>query len=167
MVALQSILGRYKTWKCLHCFLITIVTLLLLSTLTAFLLPVNAHVTISAAPLSVSPTNGNKLTNSVLPPSSSTSLRIPVRAGLFKSAAPLRRTSTSDSFVSQILGRLNLKYIMLIDNQPVAFVKIEKEKGIQRCRVGDNKGIFIVREIYLEQQYMDIEIAGQKVTLNK
>ncbi len=87
-----------------------------------------------------------------------------MRAGLFKSAAPLRDKPMADKTIEKILSQLKLQCILPIDGQLVAYVNVEKS-GLKKCRVGDSvEDLFTV--VGIGQRSIEITIVDHPVTLS-
>jgi len=168
LINLNSITYRINTWRKLQHILIGSIAILLLCTAGAFLIPTQPSFLITN---SASAQSSNTKSAPALTPLSTeqpTFSKIHIRSGLFKSSSPLRRRSMGDSVLEQIRARLALRFVMLIKGEPVGFVKIKDRKGSATCHIGDNIGdIFRVLDVDLDQQCMEIEIAGKKVTLRR
>lgn len=168
MKRLKIEIVRYDNWRWIHLLLSTTIAILLAITTATFLTPVCSPITISETPLNITPLDSNHPSKPIVTTHTENTSKATIRSGFFKSPTPLQRRSANDSVVERILRKLELKYILVIKDEAVGFVKIKDTKGIQTCRIGNNiKDLFRILDIHPNQQCMDIEIAGQKVVLRK
>ena len=87
-----------------------------------------------------------------------------MRAGLFKSATPLRDKPMADKTIEKILSQLKLQCVLPINGELVAYVNVEKS-GLKKCRVGDSvEDLFTV--IHIGQRSIEITIVDHPVTLS-
>jgi len=157
---------RYTAWRSIHVVLAVSKIVLALITLVSFALPAKSTIKITSTSQELASVDSNHFQDLLHSQGlSSPASRVPIRSGLFKSAARLRR-ATEDKTVEIIKSQLTLCSLTSLKGAPIAFVSI-KGKGMRPCRIGETiTDRFKVLDINLEQNKVDIEITGKKTTLN-
>ena len=163
---LTTFFARYTTWRSIHVMMGIITIVLALIALIAFALPARSTVKITSASQEPASADSNHFQDLLHSQGlSNPASRVPIRSGLFKSAARMRRAA-ADKTVEIIKSQLTLCSLTSLKGAPIAFVSIEG-KGMRPCRIGETvTDRFKVLDIDLEQNRVDIEITGKKTTLN-
>ena len=87
-----------------------------------------------------------------------------IRPGLFKSETPLSDKPMADKTVERIRSQLELRCIMELNGEPVAYVRI-KGKGLKKCGIGETVlDLFTVLDI--GEKSILISIVGHKIILS-
>jgi len=163
---LTDFFERYTTWRSIQVVMAVSAIVLALIALVAFALPAKSTIKITSTSQELASVDSNHFQDFLHSqgPSNPAS-RVPIRSGLFKSAARLRRAS-EDKTVERIKSQLTLRSLTSLKGAPIGFVSI-KGKGMRPCRIGETitDGVKVL-DIDLAQKKVDIEITGKKTTLN-
>ena len=159
-------LERYITWQYAHAIMAICVIVTALISALAFAWPVRNTIRIT----DTSPETASKDVNDFGEWLQSQGLCssasfTPIRSGLFKSASRLRR-APEDKTVERIKSQLKLRSLTSLKGVPIAFVTVEGE-GMRPFRIGETIVDSVkVLDIDLQQNQVEIEVAGTKTTLN-
>ena len=161
---LLRLVQKYGPWRVIHILLAGITTLLLLTTISFLLVPVQTNIAELDVAVNTDIANFNSMTEPSSKEETNTSnLLSKMRGGMFKSASNMRARTMADKTVEKIKSQLKLQCVMKMNGQQIAYINI-KNSGMKKCEIGDTvDDLFTVMDI--QKKIVDITILGHKVTL--
>jgi hypothetical protein len=162
---INRLVSRYGVWRSIHIVMaagiITLIGVLVLE----LVIPVRLDSDTSDASYNMNRVNTNYVPEVLQPkPAEFQKLTKIMRPGLFKSATSLHDKPMADKTIERIRSQLNLRCIMEMNGEPVAYINI-KNSGLKKCKVGDSiNDLFKVLNI--NKKSVEVTIVDHKVTLS-